>query len=399
MEPVDARPLSPWLEGVPLTGAPLTRDGETEVVVVGAGAAGLSVALSLAEAGRSVIVLEQRSVASGLSGRGAGELLASGGRWLAKDERELGLAKALARRALSLRGRERARALAPGLRELDQGGSTMIALSPREWSDAERTHALLAESGEPVELFAKDGARTGSPLFGGGLYEPRDFCVDPAALLRELAKRAIARGVRLCEGTPVMKVEEPEAGGVLVRTARGVVRAAMVVLAVNAWTPALLPLFGDRVRAHRAQALLTAPLPHPGPGGVRLANHGHEHWRRLASGALLFGGCRETSARSEELLSEDSTGKIQGMMERFVSKAFPGVGEPVITHRWAAAAASTCDGLPVLGPLPGHGGIVLCAGFGEHELALAIGAGMQTADLLEVGRVEEAEVFSAHRFL
>lgn len=398
METADARPLSPWLESVPLVGAPLRGDIETEVVVVGAGGAGLAAAAALAEAGRAVVVLERRSVGSGLSGRGAGTLLASSGRWLARDERELGLAKAQARRALALRGRERARPFAEKLPHFDACGSTMVALSPREWSDAQRTAELV----DGLELFERDAARTGSPLFGGGAFEAADFCVDPAALLRALAAAAIARGARLCEGTQVMRVEEPSAGGVLVRTARGVVRAGMVVLAVNAWTPELVPNFGDRVKAHRAQWLLApsrrGPAAGSEAGGLWLANHGHESWRKLASGALLFGGCRETSAKSEDLLSEESTGKIQGMMERFVTKAF-GIPELAVTHRWAGAAASTCDGLPVIGPLPGHGGVVLCCGFGEHELALSIGAGMQTADLVQAGRVESAELFSARRFL
>ena len=51
---------------------PLDGEIETDVCVVGGGLAGLSTALSLAERGRSVVVLEARRVAWGASGRNGG---------------------------------------------------------------------------------------------------------------------------------------------------------------------------------------------------------------------------------------------------------------------------------------------------------------------------------------
>ena len=400
LEIPEARSTSPWLEGTPLTGAPLAGDHETEVAVVGAGAAGLAAALELARAGRRVTVLERRSVGAGLTGRCAGALLASSGRWHARDVRELGEHRAWARRVLAAVGRRRALELVEAHDlpcGLDRRGSALLALSPREWADAVHSAEQL---GEHCELWDRARAhhRAVAGLFAGGLYDPHDAALDPAALARGMARLAAAAGARICEGTEVSAVEEPTEGGVLVRTARGDVRAGMAVLAVNAWTPWLVPALADRLLPYRAQWLLTEPLAGPVPDGVWLTNHGHEHWRHLADGAVLFGGCREASLRTEDGASEEATNKVQGLMERFLSKAFPALADPSVRYRWAAAAATTCDGLPIIGPPAGQTATVLACGFSEHELALSIGAGMAAADLVQSGHFENSEIFSARRF-
>ncbi len=69
----DFKPEPYWWEDVPRRGAaehPLPD--ETDVVIVGSGYAGLSCAIELARQGRSVTVLEARSLGFGASSRSVG---------------------------------------------------------------------------------------------------------------------------------------------------------------------------------------------------------------------------------------------------------------------------------------------------------------------------------------
>lgn len=393
---------SPWLDGTTLLYPPLVGDAECDVVVAGGGLTGLTAAWTLAQRGRSVVVLERGSVGGGLAGRSGGWLLASGGRYVARDVREMGEGKAWARRALGREGLTIAADVcerAGDDLEVEDCLAGSLALSPREWADAAESARLLDARGIDCELLERDAARAraGSALFAGALLEADAALVDPARLARAMARGGVEAGARVHEGTPLTAFEEALSGGVLATTARGRVRAAMLLLATNAWTPALMPGLEDRVRPHRAQCLATPRGADAVPPGIWLANHGHEHWRRLGQG-VLFGGSRETAGPGEEVASEEISGKVQGMMERFLGKAYPQLAGVEATRRWAAAAATTCDGLPVLGPPPGHTCVLLAAGFGELELAHAIAAGKRAADLVMAGRCEELATFAARRF-
>ena len=62
--------LSYWIDSVaPISFKPLQEDRQTDVVVVGAGISGLSIAYNLAKSGKKVIVLEDGFVGSGETGR------------------------------------------------------------------------------------------------------------------------------------------------------------------------------------------------------------------------------------------------------------------------------------------------------------------------------------------
>jgi glycine/D-amino acid oxidase-like deaminating enzyme len=398
---------APWHARPGRIHAPLARDASADVAIAGAGLAGLSAALHLLAAPDRrplrVMVLDRSSIGSGATGRGGGHVLAGSGAHFSRRSRECGPDRAWTLHELGREGRAGLAALIARERidcDWRRTGSHLLALSPREAQELADTRDQLAARGVALELSGREGARerSGSRLFAGSLSDPDDAQVDPLALLRGLADLASARGATVCEGTELVSVDEPAAGGVLLSTPRGRIGAHMLLLCTNAWATAFLPGYADRLLAHRVQLLATAPPGLPIPDGVFCANHAHEHWRRLPGGGLVAGGCRETSPKTEQVLSEEVTGRIQGAIERFLATAFPGLARVPVTHRWAGVAAATCDGLPLVGPVPGHASVAVAAGFGEHDAALAFACGAHLARLVLTGRAPDLEPLSPRRF-
>ena len=119
----------------------------SDVLVVGAGIAGVSTALHLARAGVGVTVLEQAAVASRASGRNDGQLLLGLGEHYHRIHGQFGAARA---RQLWDFLRDNHEALRAALAEsgvdceLDQSGGLRLAETPHEWTELQEAAALLA---------------------------------------------------------------------------------------------------------------------------------------------------------------------------------------------------------------------------------------------------------------
>ncbi|HEV7809353.1 MAG TPA: FAD-dependent oxidoreductase, partial [Candidatus Limnocylindrales bacterium] len=230
MEPIDpSTAISYWLAASPAApprpalaaGASATVD----VAIVGGGFTGLWTAIALTDTDPSlrVVVLEQETVGFGASGRNGGFCEASLTHGLANgirhypDEVEILEAEGIANlRALIAFTRQH------GIDcDLEETGTLSVADQPyqvdefREWIDE------AAGYGEELELLDRDAvqAEVHSPIWQAGLYRPpgRDVILDPARLVRGLARVCEERRVVIHEGTPVRSVRR-RAGGVRLLT-------------------------------------------------------------------------------------------------------------------------------------------------------------------------------------
>jgi glycine/D-amino acid oxidase-like deaminating enzyme len=172
-------------------------------------------------------------------------------------------------------------------------------------------------------------------------------------------------------------------------TTHGSVRAQRVIVAVDGHLERLLPELGGRVRTARLQMLATAPTTErtiPCPTYYR---EGFEYWQQTPDGCIAIGGFRDKAGESEWSHEAIPTTAVQSMLESFVRTTL-GVSAPV-THRWAACAAYTDTGLPVLqqvrervfaiGGYSGTGNVIgaLC---GRAVVALAVDGNPAPAELL-----------------
>jgi len=94
---------------------------------------------------------------------------------------------------------------------------------------------------------------------------------------------------------------------------------------------------------------MLASRPHPRgllPHAIG-ARWGWDYAQQLADGTIAFGGCRDVGGEAERTSDTSVTTSVQDALERRF-REITGVA-PAVTHRWAATAGYTADGLPVLG--------------------------------------------------
>jgi len=318
--------------------------GDVDVVVVGGGVTGCSCALTLAERGVHVRLLEAREIAAGASGRNGGFALRGGA--MPYEHGWAGLWR-LTEEAL-----DRLERLAGDA--FHRVGSIRLAVDAAERDVLAHEFELLRADGFEVEWVD----RLSPPLdrlYAGAILHPRDGTIHPARWVRRLAVHAAAAGAEIAEGARARLDELDDVN---------------VVVAVDGLSADLLPELAEHVQTVRGQMLATEPLASRLFERPHYARDGYDYWQQLRDGALVVGGKRDASFATEATAAEETTPLIQELLEELVVEL---VGElPEITHRWAGVWGETPDRLPLVGKVPSRENVWVAGGYSGHGNVLGL---------------------------
>ncbi len=351
--------ISYWLAASPAgpRRPPLERDDRADVAIVGAGFTGLWTALALTETDPSlrVTVLEQEDVGFGASGRNGGFCQASLTHGLANGIRHFPDELA----TLEREGIANLAALVAFTREhgidcdLEETGGLDVADQPyqveefRAWVDEAAGH------GEELVLLDRAAIReeVHSPLWQAGLYRPpgRDVILDPAKLVRGLARVSEDRGVTIHERTRVRSVAR-RAGSVRLTTENGAtIRADHAVVATSAYSGWLRRLESQFVPVYD-YVLVSDPLTPDQRAsigwrrrqGMSDANNQFHYFRLTADDRILWGGYDAIYYRNNGVgprfdRRPATFDKLEGQFRR----AFPQLSNLRFPHRWGGAIDTT----------------------------------------------------------
>jgi gamma-glutamylputrescine oxidase len=357
------------------TSAPLASStnlpDRVDIAIIGGGIAGLAVAAELAEGGASVALLEARDdLAASISGRDAGLALTGLGDNPYRLTASLGEKTAGEITAFTLENLD----LIDKLGQLDRTGGLAIGLR-NEIGEIPLTVAAAKAIGLDAELWDAEqvNAALSSTGLGPARYIPAEGLIDPRALATALAKRARAAGAILKTGCPVRETTEDD--GVLLHYPDGVLKAELVVLAAGSALTGLDPFLGDKLYPVRTQ-LLSLPAPARRFTRACSALFGYYFWRQAPDGTLIIGGCRWATPNMEVGETDDSVTVpiIEQRIRSFIDQTFPDLAAVPTAARWSAIMSFTCDGLPILGPIPGRSRFVVCTGFNGRQYGLALRA-------------------------
>ncbi len=331
-----------------------------DLLVVGGGVIGLSVAWRAREQGMSVTVLERELTGHGTSRVAAGMLAP-----VAEVEFGEGGRRVL---ELGLRSAEMWPTFAADLEAragtevgLMRTGTLVLARDEDGARELERQIALRDSLGLRVDRLRPSEARAHEPALAAtvrlALSAPDDHSVDPRLLLEALRRACESAGVRLCEHARVLRIEsDPTArrvtGATVDRQGPEFVAAGQVVLAAGAWTEQVegLPL-DARVPVRPVKGQLLRLRDPAGPGLLRgVVRFEGGYLVPRADGRYVLGATVEE--RGFEL--SPTAGGIYELL-RDTHEVLPGVSELVIEELCVGLRPGTPDNAPAIGPGAMHG--------------------------------------------
>ncbi len=362
-----------WQEQAPEPApAPASLASDADVVVIGAGYAGLSAARELARRGRSVIVLDKEPIGWGASTRNGGMVipeLKAGPSSLTKTYGPLG-ARLYAEVNEAFDHVE-------GLVAGPDGGGTIECDYRRTGqlylAHAERLVPYLQgiarehgdDLGEPVHFVPRDQLSTeiGSTAYHGGVVYERTGGIHPAKFHVGLVQLAVDAGAVLHGSTPATEIVSRDAGHVRVVTTRGTIDARDALVFTNAYADGVLPRLQRRVLPIGSFIIATEVLD---PDLARSVSPRDRmlvdtknflfYWRLTPDGRLLFGGRRSLAA--------STIPQARDFLYASMLAVHPQLRGTAVDRAWGGYVAVTLDRLPHVGRLDGVSYATGCNGSG-----------------------------------
>src|SRR5258707_6379879 len=358
--------------------ARLSFDLDVDICVVGAGVAGLTVALEAARLGASVAVLEGRHVGWNASGNQLGTVMPGYSLPIGELIERVGLEDARELWSLSKEGADYIRAVAneeamPGI-ALTEGALEVSNVDAGE-TLISRRQTLSEDFETEVEGWQVDRVRAElkTGRYFHGIYYPKAFQVDGRKYVHGLAALAKRAGARIFEDTPVVSID-PSGIRKRVVTPSARLRASHIVLAGNVHLGAPLRRLSETLLPVGRYAAVTEPL------GERLTqamafrgsvmdSDGIDHFRIVDGDRLMWS--------SPEPTGYARRARFASAIQRRISTVFPRLGKVPIADVFGGAVGLTVHGMPQIGQL--RKGLWVASGFGRQGLSTSAMAGLLVA--------------------
>jgi glycine/D-amino acid oxidase-like deaminating enzyme len=340
---------------------------DADVVVIGAGALGLTTALHCAMSGRSVAVVERHTAGSQASGRAAG-LFKS----VQADELRTGLARRSITKAVTF-----ADWAGPPL-AVTRPGSFLIARTAQHREYLQRELAQSQRWGVDVCQAAPPGGRARLSYYHPAgedfaLWCPEDVYIEePASLIQACLAACQRHGAVVAENEPVIGIAVTGNRVTGVETEHRSIMAPVVVDAAGAWVRQVAELAGARVpvAAVRHQLLITAHDAHVDPADPIVRVVDAAVYLRPARGGLMVGGFESdplpvdpqhqpASFSTDDLPLDVSV--LRRLAGQVSAEAPAAVSTPVAEYRGGLFTMSP-DGRFVAGPVPDRPGLWVASG-------------------------------------
>lgn len=342
----------------------------SDILIVGGGVIGLTLARRLRAEGAAVAVVERDVCGRGSSWAGAGVLAPP-------NPHRRDAVAALHLRSLAMHPRLCAELLdETGIDpEYDACGEIEVALDERGLAslrdDAKAAGGRKAQDGrESFELLSINDARQLEPAISpkalGATLCRETAQVRNPRLLQALQASCLRRGVVIHEGDEVLDLVVEGDRFVGVRLADRVMHASRAVLCAGAWSTQIGATLASLmpVRPVRGQMIC---MKFDRPPLSRVVSRGKTYWVPRRDGHVLLGATEEHDAGFALRNTPQGIGKLIAKGLELV----PAMADAPIEHTWAGLRPGTPDDLPYLGPIPGFEGLFAATGHFRSGLGLA----------------------------
>jgi gamma-glutamylputrescine oxidase len=385
----------------------LQESMSADVVVIGAGFAGLTSALELAEKGYSVIILEADRICSGASGRNGGQSIVGFASGQGPYESQLGMPAAKQAWGMSLEAIDLIdQRIAKHRIECDRvNGYMYVADRKSKARQLEREMRELRQKyGFETEFLSGSDVRRhiDSPLYQASAYEKRSGHLHPLKYGLGLAKAAQDMGVRIFEKSAVVGLDR--GNSIQAHTAQGSVKAKFAVLAGNytlpEYGPQVAPELASRIMPVGTYIIGTAPMDPalaakliPSNAAVCDNNFVLDYFRFSADHRLLFGGRVSYTTLTPP--------RLQAIMQARMVQVFPQLAGVAIDFVWGGFVDISMNRALDFGRLAGSPNVFYLQGFSGHGVNTTAIGGKLVAEAI-AGQAERFDVLASlqhHAFL
>jgi gamma-glutamylputrescine oxidase len=371
----------------------LQGNESADICVVGAGFTGVATALTLAERGYSVVLVEANRIGWGASGRNGGQIINGiGGLGKIRKKHGDGIANMLW--DIKWRGND---IIYDRVEKYDiqcdiKSGFLEVATKPSQvaWCEEFAEERALHNFPYKYEVWDKEQTRDalGTDAFHGGFICYRDGHIHPLNLCIGEARAAANLGVRIFEQSPVIDIEHGKRP--TVKTASGYIKADAVVLAGNAYSMLEPKHLSNLVFPAGSYIIGTEPLSdevideiNPHDVAVCDLNEVVDYYRLSAEKRLLYGGACNYSGRDPA--------SIKSYILPRMLKVYPQLKNTRIDFEWGGKIGIVLNRAPTVGRI--NGNVYYCQGYSGHGVCATHVMGEIMADAIG-GTMEKFDLFA-----
>lgn len=356
------------------------EDRQFDIVIIGAGIAGLSTAYWLHKEDQSlkIALLEKGQVGDGATGRNAGFITCGSVEHFNRLVVNHGIQEAsdiwkFSEKNLELLKEEFIDQNNNSM-DFEEKGSFSLASTQEEFTELKKSFQLMKQLSIQVEVVDAQYIenKLGAKGFVGGIRYIKDACINPMKLANSILDRLkLNSSFTIFENHEVFSIENQH-DSKMIKTKGGQFASSLVILATNGYSPLLDDYFKDKIFPTRGQIMATSSVPQFMEGPC-YANFVLDYFRQLPSGEIIIGGFRQLQKDVEKGYSDEISDTIQSALENFLEEHIPLAQSSMhnITHRWSGIMGFSVDGQPLVGSLPTDNQTFFLGGFTAHGLGLA----------------------------
>ena len=334
---------------------------KADIVIIGAGMSGCSIAYNLAVRGaKNIVVLEKSFICSGSTGAcGAGFRMQWG------TEMNCRMSK------FSTEFYEHANDILEydGDIELRQSGYLMIADTEKELVQFEKNVEVQHACGIPSRMVSLAEAKELVPhlntdVLSGAAYCPKDGFLNPHKTTDAFYKAAKRLGVEFNTFTEVTGIRVEKGRVVGVETNKGYIETRIVVNAANAWSQGIAKMVGLELPLYseRHQILVTEPVEHM-QNPMVMAFNLNLYVQQTPHGSFIMGRADSSEPRD---LRRTSSWQFLEEMAKTIDNVLPAIGKLRVIRQWAGLYNMSPDRQPIYDKADSVEGFYMAVGFSGH---------------------------------